>query len=112
MRKGLLVETKYCSGCHSCEVACRNEHGFSPDQFGIKVNEVGPFVVDEATDHYVWNYTPVVTELCDLCGHRVAKGEKPACVHHCLADAIHYGSLDELSEEMDRMGSNAYVMIP
>jgi Fe-S-cluster-containing dehydrogenase component len=110
MRKGLLVDTQYCTGCHSCELACRNEKGLPIGQWGIKLNQVGPFEVSE--DYFIWDYTPMVTELCDLCGKRVAAGEKPACVHNCLAGAIIYGPLDELLQIMDIKGHKAYLMIP
>ena len=39
--KGLLVDYEWCSGCHTCEVACQLEHGYPGDQWGIKVHEVG-----------------------------------------------------------------------
>ena len=45
--KGLLVDYEWCSGCHTCEVACQLEHGYPSDQWGIKVHEVGP-----------WEYAP------------------------------------------------------
>ena len=39
---GLLIDYEYCTGCHSCEVACREEHSFGIGTFGIKVMEDGP----------------------------------------------------------------------
>jgi Fe-S-cluster-containing dehydrogenase component len=113
MRNGLLIDTQYCSGCRSCELACRNEKGLPLGQWGIKLGQVGPFEVGEAGEgRFIWNFTPQVTELCDLCAKRVAAGEKPACVHNCLADAISYGPLDELARVMDAKGKMAYLMIP
>ena len=38
----LLVDYKYCSGCHSCEVACKNELGLPVGKFGIRVLENKP----------------------------------------------------------------------
>jgi Fe-S-cluster-containing dehydrogenase component len=112
MRNGLLIDTEYCSGCYSCEVACRNELKLPLDQWGIVLNQVGPFHVDAESDKFIWNYTPMVTDLCDLCEARVATGEKPACVLNCLANAITYGPLDELVKMMDEKGKKAYIMIP
>jgi len=40
-RNGLLIDTEYCTGCHSCEVACKNEHHIPRGQWGIKLTEVG-----------------------------------------------------------------------
>ena len=45
--KGLLVDYEWCSGCHTCEVACQIEHGYPTDQWGIKVCEVGPWKYGE-----------------------------------------------------------------
>lgn len=42
-RKGLLVNYDFCTGCHTCEVACRVEHGFPDDQGGVAVVQVGPW---------------------------------------------------------------------
>lgn len=112
MINGLLVDAKYCTGCYTCEIACRNEKEIPAGQWGIKLNQVGPFCVSEEEDRFVWNYTPMVTELCDLCAERVAAGRKPACVHHCLADALEYGPLSELVEKMESKGERAYLMIP
>jgi len=28
-RNGLLIEYGYCTGCHACEVACKQEHNYS-----------------------------------------------------------------------------------
>ena len=43
---GLLIDYNYCTGCHSCEMACKWEHGLSQEQFGIKVNMIGPWKTD------------------------------------------------------------------
>ncbi|RLF04803.1 MAG: oxidoreductase, partial [Thermoprotei archaeon] len=31
---GLLIDYEYCTGCHTCEVACKQEHNLQPDQWG------------------------------------------------------------------------------
>ena len=38
---GLLVDAQWCSGCHSCEIACQMEHGLPVGQTGIKVVKIG-----------------------------------------------------------------------
>lgn len=112
MLNGLLIDTEYCSGCHSCELACRNQNGLKLDQYGIKVCEVGPFVVDEAADKYIWNYEPVVTELCNTCVERRVNGEKAACELHCLADAIVVGAVDDLMTLAKEKGKHVNILIP
>ena len=99
MRNGLLIDYEFCTGCHSCEVACKEEHGFPVGKGGIKLYQDGPWEID--AKHVNWNKVPVPTDLCDLCADRTAKGRKPTCMHHCLASVITYGPLDELSSMLD-----------
>lgn len=108
---GLFIDNEYCTGCHSCEVACKNEHDLPLGQWGIKVLELGPW---KLPDNKRWEYrfVPVPTSLCDLCADRVSAGKKPSCVHHCLAQALEFGSLDELAARMADKGRMASVFIP
>ena len=39
-KKGLLVDYAYCTGCHSCEIACKQENQHPPGRWGIKVTEM------------------------------------------------------------------------
>ena len=41
--KGILVNYEFCTGCHSCEVACKKHLGLPEGEFGIKVSEIGPY---------------------------------------------------------------------
>ena len=108
---GLLVDYDYCSGCHSCEVACRKEHDYGTGQFGIKMLEMGPW---EKMEKGQWehNYYPVLTSYCDLCADRVAAGGEPSCQLHCLASAIQYGTLEELATEMATRDRATTLLIP
>ena len=98
-RHGLLIDYEYCSGCHTCEVACQMEHGLAPGQFGIKIAEIGPWQIEG--DKWQYAYIPVPTEQCDLCGKRVAKGKRPTCVAHCQADVMTYGPVSELAKQLE-----------
>lgn len=105
MAKGLLIDYKWCTGCHTCEMACRKEHHLADDDYGIKISE---FVwqkdkgSDEWQDPRNWQYTyvPVPLDACDLCAARTVKGKLPACVHHCQAQCISYGEIDELTSTL------------
>ncbi|NTU90049.1 MAG: oxidoreductase [Actinobacteria bacterium] len=98
--KGIAINYDYCTGCHSCEVACRVEHGYPDDQGGIVVVQVGPWQIGE--DKYQYSFMPIITDQCDLCASRTAEGKDPTCVHHCQAFVMKYGSVDELAKDLDQ----------
>ncbi|WP_314039444.1 hypothetical protein [Slackia exigua] len=64
MANALYLNYEYCSGCHSCELACRNELGLDLGQWGIKVHEDGPY--KNAEDDWHWNYYAINTEQCRM----------------------------------------------
>ena len=95
---GLLIDYEYCTGCQSCEVACKEEHGNPVGKWGIKVLDEGPWEIEPGRMN--WNKIPVPTDLCDLCAERAAKGREPSCVHHCLADVMKFGPVEKLVKEL------------
>ena len=98
---GLLIDYEYCSGCQSCEVTCKEEHNYPVGKWGIKVLEEGPWEIEDGSGVFNYNYIPVPTDLCDLCAERESTtGKEPMCVHHCLANVITYGPIDELAEKL------------
>lgn len=109
-RNGLLIDYEYCSGCHSCEVSCKNEKKLPRGKWGIKLTEVGPWQV--TGDKWEWNYVPVPTELCDLCEDRVKNGETPSCVLHCLGKCMEYGPVEELAKKAAEKGKKVAIFLP
>lgn len=103
MTKALLVNYEYCTGCHSCEVACKKILDLPKGEFGIKVAEVGPFQYSDGSlkDTWEWTYQPVVTQACNLCEERTAVGKMPMCVQHCQAWCLYYGEAEDLVKKMD-----------
>lgn len=99
-RKALLIDYEFCTGCHSCETACKMELGLPLGQYGIKIAEDGPRKLENGK--WELNYIPIPTSLCDLCEKRVGEGKLPTCVHHCQAGCMHYGTVDEMSALMKR----------
>lgn len=89
----LLVDYAWCTGCHSCEMACRKEHGLSDTQYGIRVNEM---IWPIADDEWQYTYVPVPTDQCDTCVSRRERGKAPTCVHHCQAQCLEFGTADEM----------------
>ena len=95
---GLLIDYEFCTGCQSCEVACKEEHRIPVGQWGIHLLDDGPWECSDGK--FNWNKIPVPTRLCDLCAERTAKGKQPSCVHHCLAGVMQYGPVEELAREL------------
>ena len=107
-KPALLINYEYCTGCHSCEIACRNEHGYGLGKWGIKMMEVPPFQIDE--ERWNWDDAPILTSLCDMCADRIANGGDAACAHVCLAQCIEYGDFLELAAKADAMAGKVYVI--
>ena len=104
MTKGILINYDYCTGCHSCEVACKKELGLPEGEFGIKLTETGPWEYEgepAGPGRWEWTWLPVLTKACDLCEGRTSKGKMPMCVQHCQAWCMYYGEVGELAAKMD-----------
>ncbi|MCL5736455.1 MAG: oxidoreductase [Actinobacteria bacterium] len=98
-KMGLLIHYEYCTGCHACEVACKQEHGYPAGAWGIMLQDC----TRQSLDKVQVDFLPFPTDLCDLCARRTAAGEKPACVKHCMAGCMTYGELEDLLPLMESM---------
>jgi Fe-S-cluster-containing dehydrogenase component len=77
-------DVDYCVGCRYCEVAC-------------------PYGVPK----FQWaSNTPRIVK-CELCNHRLAKGQEPACTEVCPRHAVIFGKrADLLAEAKRRIAEN------
>lgn len=107
---GLLIHYKWCTGCQSCEIACKNEHDFPANKWGIKMIDLGPLEMEPKKIE--WHHLAFPTSYCDMCEDRVARGEKPACVLHCLGGCMEYGPIEELSKKLDEKDEQAVIFLP
>jgi Fe-S-cluster-containing dehydrogenase component len=110
--KAIFVDYKYCTGCHVCEISCRQELGLSLDEWGIKLTEVGPF--EYGKGNWYWNYVPVPTSLCDFCEPRLQDhiSKKPSCEHHCLAQCIEVIDVKDIEKRLAEAGPTSAVFLP
>lgn len=102
--KGILINYEFCTGCHSCEVACKKWLELPKGEFGIKLTEIGPYSytgVEDNKDKWEFTYLPVLTKACDMCEGRVEKGKIPMCVQHCQAWCMYYGEVEDLAKKID-----------
>jgi Fe-S-cluster-containing dehydrogenase component len=97
-KNGLLIQYDWCTGCHACEVACKQEHNYGQGMCGIKVEEV----VSSGSDKVYVDFAVFTTRFCDLCAERTKSGEQPACVKHCQATCITYGTIAELAKAQEK----------
>lgn len=109
MTYGLFIDYGYCTGCHTCEVACKKEHHLKKGQWGIHVLQDGPRQKEDGS--WEFTYLPLPTSLCDLCSERVGEGRLPMCVHHCQAGVMEFGELEELTK-LQRRTPNSVVFRP
>lgn len=93
---GMLIDYNYCTGCHSCEVSCKQRFDLPTGEFGIKLSQNGPW---QHGDSWEWNYVPIPTEYCDMCAGRLEAGKKALCEQHCQALVITVGPLEDLVKE-------------
>ena len=92
----MLIDVYYCTGCHSCEVACEQENGLAAGQYGIKITE---HILNQRDGTLMIDYVPYVTDLCNGCAARVAGGKRTSCAKHCLSQCISFGPVEEIMEE-------------
>ena len=109
MEYGLLVHYEWRTGCRTCEVACRNERELPLEEFGIKVLEQGPWRYGK--NDWEWDYVPTITDRCTMCVDRIEEGKKPACVHHCLAECLDFGSAEALIEKAKSLKGKVSVLL-
>jgi len=96
-RNGLLIQYEWCTGCHACEVACKQEHDYNGSNCGIRVEEV----ITRSPDKVNVDFMPFTTRFCDLCIDRVKGGGEPACVKHCQSRCMMFGPVTILAKAME-----------
>lgn len=107
---GILVDYQWCTGCRSCVMACKVEHGWQAGEAnGIILFEDGPRM--QPNGKFEYTNLPVFTSLCDLCEERVAAGKLPTCVHHCQAACMKYGKVEDLAEMAKEM-PRTWIFVP
>lgn len=111
----VVVDHEQCRGCKSCIVSCPYGSRMYLDE-GYEFDEDDPF--DQRIKE---ENTLGVIGKCDFCYDKVKEatenghslGETPEasphCVNACIADAKHFGDLDDPGDDVARMVSNDNV---
>lgn len=97
---GILIDYEYCTGCRTCEVACKQEYGRPAGKVGgVEVTEYTHTLPNGKL--FITNI-PHFTRACVFCAGRVKKGLKPACVQHCMADILTFDRIKNLQEQIPK----------
>lgn len=91
----VIVDPHRCMGCRYCMIACP----YDARHFNFRDAEAPPRPDRPRRAHGV-------AESCDLCAHRLDRGQPPACVAACAAAgarAIHVGDLDDPDSEVSAL---------
>ena len=86
-----------CIGCRMCMAACPYTGVRSFNWEEPKY----PFDID-MLDRDVPKHQKHVVEKCTMCWHRLARGEEPACVVGCPAEARFWGDLDDPESDVSK----------
>lgn len=113
-----LHDTDKCIGCRACQLACPygaiyfNEHAPHPiflddeqpaipgatatgPQVSSRVGAAIPYYNPARSATYPGIRPRGTVEKCTFCDHRIARGDVPACVEACPADARLFGDLND-----------------
>lgn len=97
-KTAILVDYYYCSGCHTCEIACATTHNVPNDQAGVVLTHVGPWAALDGTWEDI--FIPSFTKNCNLCSEgEAAHDGVPMCMHHCQSQCIKIGNVESLIDD-------------
>jgi len=94
----VMIDHHRCIGCRYCMIACP----YNARYFNYKENEEWPNKAYPKRSHGV-------AESCNLCAHRLDRGQLPACVEACRevgAGALQVGNLDDRDSAISRSIAN------
>ena len=90
----MLIDYEYCTGCKTCEVACKQEYKRPAGKLsGVEVTEC---IHTLPSGRLFITNMPHFTRACVFCAARVKRGEEPACAHHCMANVLTFGKIKDL----------------
>jgi molybdopterin-containing oxidoreductase family iron-sulfur binding subunit len=95
----VFVDGDVCVGCRACVMSCPyGARYFQDEERNYFGGEDNAYEQRRYAAHSVG-----VVEKCDLCRHRLAAGQEPACSANCMCKARIFGDLDDPSSEVSRL---------
>ena len=96
----LFLDVSRCVGCHTCEVACKQEYGSKR----IEVRDIGPVLVEggnPAMEAVIFTF-----DTCDICTGKEIQGAPTACIKACPTDALFVTGEKEAIESLTKPNVN------
>jgi len=106
----VTIDYDICIGCAYCDVACPYQARFKIDREALAYGS--PTALEQAT----FNDKRIgVSQKCTFCSDRIDDGlanglvpgvdprATPACVNSCIADALHFGDVEDANSNVSRL---------
>lgn len=94
---GMLVLLDDCTGCYSCQTACREVNHYSYDEKWLEVVRRDPVVVDGKLRMY-----HLLAPSLDKCAECVKKDPTPLCVKVCMGDCLFVAPVAKLLPVLEK----------
>jgi phenylacetyl-CoA:acceptor oxidoreductase subunit 1 len=106
----VTVDYDICIGCAYCEVACPYQARFKIDKESFAYGSATPLEQMIANEERIG-----VSQKCTFCSDRIDDGlanglvpgvdprATPACVNSCIADALHFGDVEEPESNVSKL---------
>ncbi|MBN1537921.1 MAG: hypothetical protein JW908_14375 [Anaerolineales bacterium] len=88
---GMLVDLDRCTGCYSCQTACRETHHYGYDETWMQVVRRDPVLVDGKLRLY-----HLLAPSLDKCAICVEAGTEPLCTKVCMGKCLFVAPVSKL----------------
>ncbi len=108
---------KQCMNCKDPQCVQASSGAFTKSAYGPVLLDVaklkdGKKVADACPFHAVqYDETSGKLVNCNMCAHRVAAGQKPACVEACPSGALQSGDYEEMAAKAKQLAANKKLKI-
>lgn len=104
---GMLLNPTRCTGCFSCQAACREVNHYSYDEQWLQVVRRDPYYVDGELRQY-----HLLAPSLDKCAACYEKNPSPLCTRVCTGSALFVAPVESLLEIMDDNGRQGVLYTP
>lgn len=92
---GMLLDLDMCTGCYTCQTACRETNHYGYDEQWMQVIRRDPYFVDGKLRMY-----HLVAPSLEKCAACYENDPDPLCAKTCSSAALFVGPIDELAITM------------